>query len=297
VATPVVPHLTLSLPVRMLTGILALALVISGGCRDAPFAPPRDLASPSIHDAAHGGPPGFYFLPPLAKQPVYGGTFDANAQPVVRICRRDGAACGPLVAEFTMQSDAGSEIVRLVAEDEHYVVNWHTDRFDLDPGSTYRVQVLEAGNPLGHVDVQVVGSGRELRSVDTGVAIPLLNGRTLPIKMRIETERGGGTPASVELEYVCGNTFRVRSYGDSEVTLTYEVVGTDERSDFTLPRPERGNDHTDAVFVTQQTGIVGSRRAGGGACKRRPGLRRVRLAGDPGQRIPGRIRGRHTDAR
>ena len=65
-------------------------------------------------------------------------------------------------------------------------MNWHTNEFGLDPAKTYRISVIAGGHLLGFADVDVVNSGAELKRVDTGLYIPLKDGRTLPIKFRIE---------------------------------------------------------------------------------------------------------------
>ena len=70
--------------------------------------------------------------------------------------------------------------------DEYYIVNWHTDEFDLNATATYRISVLVEGTELGLADVDVVNSGKDLKNVITGAFIPLKDGRTLPIKFRIE---------------------------------------------------------------------------------------------------------------
>lgn len=122
----------------------------------------------------------------------------------MEICEWTGTACAsPLVAEFTMTTGPGSETVRVVPEDEHYIVNWHTDEFDLDAAKPYRIRVLVAGTELGHADIDVVSSGKDVRNVDTDEYIPLVDGQTLPIKFRIEEgavfvlDASGGTIAAI----------------------------------------------------------------------------------------------------
>jgi alpha-tubulin suppressor-like RCC1 family protein len=123
----------------------------------------------------------------MVPAPSPSGAFDGALSPVVTICEWVGAGCTvPLLAEFTMTTGPGSEIVRAVPLDEHYIVNWHTDLFNLDVTKTYRVRVLVAGTELGHADVDLVSGGAELKNVNTGAYIPLVGGRTLPIKFRIE---------------------------------------------------------------------------------------------------------------
>src|SRR2546425_167853 len=173
----------------MTRGMKAIALLgaaLGLACTDdLPTLPGRP--SFEIMDGAHsGGNRHFYFLPPLVSAPSPTGTFDASQLPEVRICAGAGGACGAVVADFTMTDGSGSETVRVNTTDQEYAVNWHTDRFDLDPALTYRVRVLVESTELGHVDVDLVSSGKELKNVNTGEFIPLLDGRTLPIKFRIE---------------------------------------------------------------------------------------------------------------
>lgn len=42
-------------------------------------------------------------------------------------------AAGTLVAEFTTMTGPASDTVRVVPEDEHYIVNWHTISRGADP--------------------------------------------------------------------------------------------------------------------------------------------------------------------
>jgi len=167
--------------------LAALALAWGAGCADhseLPLAPP-DAPRFEIVDGMRGGNAHFFFLPPLVPQPGYLGSFDAALSPVVEICAWTGTGCAtPPVARFTTTTGPGSETVRL--EDEHYLVNWHTDAFVLDPEQPYRIVVSVAGTPLGHADVALAESGRDLKNVDTGEYLALLDGRTLPIKFRIE---------------------------------------------------------------------------------------------------------------
>jgi hypothetical protein len=169
--------------------LLPLAALFFAACEDVPTQTQVEGAAPqaSISDAAHQqGNQHFFFLPPMVPQPTYSGTFDASLEPVVEICVRDGFQCDPTIATYTTETGPGSETVRVVLDpgDGHYIVNWHTDL--ADPGD-YRIRVLggDAFRLMGYADV-ILGSNRELRSVDTDQFVPLKDGRTLPIKFRIE---------------------------------------------------------------------------------------------------------------
>ncbi len=136
-----------------------------------------------ISDDAHSGEEqGFFFLPPMVANPDLVGTFDSGQSPVVRIDEMDAAATTVLreVVTFTMTSGPDSETIRL--EPDHYIVNWHTGEFSLDPALLYRIRVLLEDRQVGFADVDLVSSGRELRRVERSDYVPLRNGRTLPIK-------------------------------------------------------------------------------------------------------------------
>jgi hypothetical protein len=161
------------------------AAVLLAGCVADSSTPLAPEGGPSqvISDAAHAGAvPGFYFLPPMVPQPAYSGTFDAGVQPRVEVCELSGSSCGATIAQWTMTSG-----VTVSASAEQYQVNWHTSQFDLDPAKHYRISVFVGAFRLGYADVDVVASGKDLKNVDTQQFVALLDGRTLPIKFRIET--------------------------------------------------------------------------------------------------------------
>jgi alpha-tubulin suppressor-like RCC1 family protein len=169
---------------------LAVALV-AAGCNEGPITP--ELVGPSfeISDAAHnGGNENFFFLPPMVASPTPAGTFDDTLDPTVQICVWTGTDCGTTLELYELETGRGSETVRVSKEDEHYIVNWHTDDIltenPLDDGETYRIRIIVEGQLLGFADVEVVNSGRGLKNVNTDEFIALKDGRTLPIKFRIE---------------------------------------------------------------------------------------------------------------
>jgi alpha-tubulin suppressor-like RCC1 family protein len=133
------------------------------------------------------------------------GEFDGTLAPDVWICIWDGSECRADVAMYNTETGPASETIRVVHEDEHYMVNWHTDdileNFGLEEGETYRIRVLVGLQVLGYADVEVVSSGGALKNVDTEELIPLKDGRTLPIKFRIEE----GALVSGELVSAGGN--------------------------------------------------------------------------------------------
>lgn len=72
----------------------------------------------------------------------------------------------------------------------------------LDPAKTYRIRVFVGAAQLGFADVDVVSSGSQLKNVATDEFIGLVQGKTLPIRFRIEhgavsvAAPGGSTPVS-----------------------------------------------------------------------------------------------------
>ena len=168
------------LPVPLLVTIFA--------CSDKlTTAPNASLPSFAIADAPRDYKRGFYWLPPMVKQPDATGTFDASLSPTVEICELVDNACGPVVAIYTTTSGPGGELVRI--QDEQYHVNWHTDEFALNSESVYRISVRAGVNNvlLGYADVQPAANGSGLKNIDRDEFMGLVDGRTLPIKFRIET--------------------------------------------------------------------------------------------------------------
>src|SRR6266566_1770655 len=173
----------------------AAASLVLMGCAERVNAPTaaRVPAAPSfeVRDGAHNsGSPHFYFLPPIVASPNATGSFDAMQAPSVTVCQLASSGC-PVIAQFSMTTGTGSAVVRVDAASQSYIVNWQTDQCVTGPctlssGNVYRIRVLVASTELGHADVQVVASQQEAKNVNTGEFFPLVDGRTLPVKFRVE---------------------------------------------------------------------------------------------------------------
>jgi PKD repeat protein/alpha-tubulin suppressor-like RCC1 family protein len=177
--------------VRSCCLLLLVFLLAATGCKLNLSHDPGEMLpafKQSISDAEHGdGRANFYFLPPLVHDPAPGGVFDPSLSPRVVICEHDGTSClKPPLAEFSMESGKGSERLRICPDEEHYLVNWHTGDYQLNEAKTYRIRVFLDVIELGYCDVDVVNSGRDLKTVDCEEYVPLKEGRTLPIKFRLE---------------------------------------------------------------------------------------------------------------
>jgi alpha-tubulin suppressor-like RCC1 family protein len=179
--------------------LLSLAAGLAA-CADPTGTRAPNVRSPrfDIADAARDYKGGFYWLPPIVRQPSVSGTFDPSLAPTVEICQLvNETTCGDIIATYTMTSGPGGEIIRL-QDGTHYRVNWHARDFELSTTSSYRISV-RAGTDnvlLGYADVQPANNASGFENLDTGEQIGLVDGRTLPIKFRIET----GVVGRVEVE-------------------------------------------------------------------------------------------------
>ena len=193
-------RLMIGVTVMTRASALLLILALLAGCSDHHSLTGPDTSDPlelstfapfSAEGITDNSPVGFHWLPPMAPDPTVTGQFDADVEPRVRICAWDGE-CAEVVAEFSGEGSPASTTVRVDEVDEHYIVNWHTERFDLNPRVAYRIQVLVDGPEegaewvLGYADIRVVAGARDLRNVDPGY-LGVVRGRTLPIRFRVET--------------------------------------------------------------------------------------------------------------
>lgn len=184
--------------IRCWLGILA-CLILATGCGDG-FTDPDAVgdetpeASPDISDGAHNdGNPHVFFLPPMVANFDSAGSFDATLTPRVEVCPSDLTGCtGPAIASFPFGTDEAD--TRLIEDEALYQANWHTDQFSLDQSAYYRIRVLQASLELAFADVQVMETSA--RNAKTNETFALKDGRTLPIKVRIEEGAAGFAPAA-----------------------------------------------------------------------------------------------------
>ncbi|HVH68714.1 MAG TPA: Ig-like domain-containing protein [Gemmatimonadales bacterium] len=173
---------------------LALALIAITGCTEQRVTPPavgHPLAL--ILDGAHNGDPNFFFLPPLVPNPVNdphfnASAFDATLSPTVEVCRLTGdPRSGPVFCVANAALVFGPVNAVLDATNQQYQVNWDTKAPPgLDPTKFYRIRVRGAAGKsvLGSIDVDPVDKG--IKNIRTGDVVQFQDGRTLPIKFRIQ---------------------------------------------------------------------------------------------------------------
>jgi len=168
---------------------LTLIFAMSACNGDRVGTPIGSAAKPSndISDAVHtAGNPDFFFLPPMVKNPsgsTYwdAGAFNPNLRPTVEICA-SSAATEELISTSTCQALAPLSATLSVA-DEHYQVNWKVPSTDT---KFFRINVLVGSKRLGYADIATGANTAEVKSLASNDVIALLDGRTLPIKFRVE---------------------------------------------------------------------------------------------------------------
>jgi len=189
-------HLRVAVPL-----LLSLLLAGCGGDRD--FTNEEPVSPSEISHALTGGTEGFFFLPPLAPDSQMDGTPDPTLASDLRVDVVDfGDPDQPVVASFTDESDSNtSETIRLSDDGTHYVVNFHTDLYPLTEGSTYRIFVRRDSDDAeyGFADAVICRNVGQARRMLDEEDFALKDGRTLPIKFRIEEDaEPPGPPLSPE---------------------------------------------------------------------------------------------------
>ena len=204
---------------------LLLALAACSDQRD-PSGPGAGEPAAIIFDGSRNDEADdFFFLPPIMPDPSThdnfdDGKFNTGLRPTVSICQ---LAADPNASPMTdcvlldgapiLIADFASSAVSMSTTNEHYQVNWHTDESSVLVDKFYRIQVFVGSTRVGFADLDPVSSARELKSTQTNEVIPLVDGRTLPIKFRIEH----GVLCENELD--CGE-FTVTNAGGTFLTNT-----------------------------------------------------------------------------
>ncbi len=192
-------------PRRPTLAALCVPLMIAVGCSstDTPGGDGTHRAAQAvISDQLHnGGTAGFLFLPPMVPRPAQFGDFVPSVEPTVRIDEINAAGTTlRTLATFTTRGKSDQRVEAITTRrpndraddpDGYFLVEWDTRRARLSTDARYRVRVMvpaaDGGTrELGFADVDVVGTTREFRTVDTVNFAPLLNGDTLEIKFRID---------------------------------------------------------------------------------------------------------------
>src|SRR6266516_5192557 len=212
---------------RLPLAIATLALLVA--CQSDRLTRSIDGPMYAVSDGAHAGNPDFFFLPPLFKNPNTNANFEPAAfnpllRPSVEICEL-GEPLPPPAPANTRVCIAGLPLKRFAPSavtvnttDQSYQANWNTSESVLNLSKFYRIQVFVGPARLGFADVDPVASVSQLKNVQTGEYIGLVDGRTLPIKFAM----GGG----VEL-IVPGEDFHFDIPAGTQATTPGGQVVTD----------------------------------------------------------------------
>ena len=179
-------------------GLVALLVIAGTACINDTRSTGPAIGKPSaaISHALTTGSKFFFLLPPIVDDPT--ASFQLPFNPFllsalkVEVCRLNDAAtdCEEVLAEFTATSGFGSEVIRVEADDEHYIVNWHTNDHDpsLSSDEIYRISVFLHSEQMGFAEVKFVSGGKEAKNTLTQGYFPLQENsrRTLPLKFRLE---------------------------------------------------------------------------------------------------------------
>jgi hypothetical protein len=176
---------------RLPLAVATLAFLVS--CQSDNLTRSNDGPMFAVSDGAHHGNPDFFFLPPLFNNPNKNPNFEPAAfngtlRPAVEICELGAPASdgsrecipGPVVKRFAPGT------VNVSLTDQQYQVDWNTNESALNANKFYRISVVVGTTQLGFADVDPVSNGSQLKNVQTGEYIGLVDGRTLSIKFRIE---------------------------------------------------------------------------------------------------------------
>jgi DNA-binding beta-propeller fold protein YncE len=185
---------------------LALFTVPLTACEEDDSAT-QSKTRPLISDQLHSqGTTGFFFLPPMVPPPGTFGDVVAAANPTVRIDQIDPATSVLVrtLATYTQTTGVGGQVMKLHHQhglpgddgdgddDGYFVVRWITSDFNLPPETFYRVHVYVpdrapgALRELGFADVDVTVSQKQFKKIDRDEYTPLIDGRVLRIKFRID---------------------------------------------------------------------------------------------------------------
>lgn len=215
---------------RLVTCSVVVAGVVLSACREnAPVQPQQPGSIKAlIVDGNHAGNANFFFLPPLVPDPsgspnFIAAQFNPNLSPFAEVCKlADNPLLNPTTGCATGPLTFGPARMSLDATNQDYQLNWDTGASLLDPTAFYRITVRGSaqGTALGLVDVDPVLGG--MKNVKTGDIVPLQDGRTLPIKVRIQNGAFGSTNTNDRVEQVVPNVIPT---GTLDVTTSTGFAG------------------------------------------------------------------------
>ena len=156
---------------------VAIGTVVWTGCMNPSSETTETASEPLVLNRSQtsGAKLGFYFLPPISWSvpPHFGGLFDPDLSPTVRIDQIDPTNGSTLANVATLTGDARG--VRRQPWREFYIARYNTSA--LDPASQYRLRVFVDDLELGAVDLAVVKKASDLKNVDLKHFTPVVVAR------------------------------------------------------------------------------------------------------------------------
>jgi hypothetical protein len=210
-------------------GALALgATVLLASCADDVGRNPLLPGEADALSAGEGGQPQFTFLAPLTRRTQGTGEFDPSLPVAVTVCSTPQTPCpeGQVAARFTTAAEDPRSRVRVDDDGQAYLAVWHSERRG---GALHRILVSVGDVQLGQVDVRVVATAAERRSVPAGA--PSVNqGQALPIRFHV----GRGVVAAAQV----GTSGGTVETADGEVTLVVPAGALSQEVVLTVQKQE-----------------------------------------------------------
>ena len=175
---------------RHWTTLLAFAVLaasLSCGDERTPTAPRLRPAAPnaSIWDGANSGNPNVFFLPPLVANPASSPTFRANPFQAGLPVEIEVACLTPAAGFSCSGRGLPRTATKVSLTDEQYMLNWDTRAPGFDAGFTFRINVWIGSTNVAFADVLLMSNANP-KNRNTNDDIPLSDGRTMPIKVRVQ---------------------------------------------------------------------------------------------------------------
>jgi len=174
---------------RYFSHLLLLAMVAAAACTDRhsltdprslqPQQPGKDISDGAHVDVnGHLGNSDVFFLPPMVKNPNQVAGYGDPFQP-------------GLPVTFSITDQNTNAVVKTLVgavdlTNQFYGANWDTKALVVDLSHIYRINVVIGTRKVAYADVKFGINGASLKNLDTDDFVGLVDGRTLPIKVRIE---------------------------------------------------------------------------------------------------------------
>lgn len=192
--------------------LASVAVIVSASCSSdrTPTEVQRHLTPPggnaTLWDGSQvGGNPNVFFLPPLVANPngvapTYGMNPFQPALPVqFEIACLVPASGGSCTGRGLPRTNAS-----LDQSNQQYQLNWDTKAPGFDPGYVFRIKVWIGSTNVAFADVVLISNANP-KNRNTSDDIPLPDGRTMPIKVHVQTGWACQNQASCVTQVV-GNT-------------------------------------------------------------------------------------------